>query len=267
MATDDRRPQVAGRVASAPEDARNQWFRDHIEAPVIEITKFLEGTGLSFQGARVLDVGCGDGFIDLGIVRSLKPDKVFGMDLELTDVEQLRELARKNLNEELPHNLDFGICSPMTIPLPDESFDIVMSWSVFEHVSNPVAVLGEMRRILRPGGFMFLQIWPLYFSRHGSHLWNWNPDGWEHLTRDHQEIKDEVAENLKHSDDLLKATNIDFDTLNRITLDELQRSISVAGFKIRRLGLQADIIDIPESLLRYRLSDLAISGVKLIATR
>jgi hypothetical protein len=72
---------------------------------------------------------------------------------------------------------------------------------------------------------------------------------------------------LKHSDDLLKATNIDFDTLNRITLDELQRSISVAGFKIRRLGLQADIIDIPESLLRYRLSDLAISGVKLIATR
>jgi ubiquinone/menaquinone biosynthesis C-methylase UbiE len=215
----------------------------------------------------VLDVGCGDGFIDLGIVKSFNPAKLMGMDLELTDVEQLRRLARENLNEELPSNLTFGTCAETTIPLPDESFDIVLSWSVFEHVSNPVAVLSEMRRILRPGGFMFLQIWPLYFSQRGSHLWNWYPEGWEHLTRFHQEIKSEVATELNDNQDLLEAMNIDFDTLNRITLDELQRSISAAGFKIRRIGLQADVIDIPESLLRYRLSDLAISGVKLIATR
>jgi hypothetical protein len=96
---------------------------------------------------------------------------------------------------------------------------------------------------------------------------DWNPHGWEHLTRDHLEVKNEVAERLKDNRDLLDATNLDFDTLNRITLDDLQRSISAAGFKIRRIGLQADVIDIPESLLRYRLSDLAISGVKLIATR
>jgi ubiquinone/menaquinone biosynthesis C-methylase UbiE len=260
-------PKVAGRVASAPKDLRNQWFLDHVERPVAEIAEFINGTNLSFEGARVLDVGCGDGFIDLGIVKSFNPAKLMGMDLELTDVEQLRSLARENLNEELPSNLTFGTCAETTIPLPDESFDIVLSWSVFEHVSNPVAVLSEMRRILRPGGFMFLQIWPLYFSQRGSHLWNWNPLGWEHLTRDHQEVKNEVAEKLKDNEDLLNATNIDFDTLNRITLDDLQRSISTAGFKIRRIGLQADVIDIPESLLRYRLSDLAISGVKLIATR
>lgn len=260
-------PKVAGRVASAPQDVRNQWFLDHVEKPVVEIADFIKGTNLSFEGARVLDVGCGDGFIDLGIIRSFNPAKVMGVDLELTDIEQLRELAHRNLNEDLPNNLSFATCAETTIPLPDESFDVVMSWSVFEHVSNPVAVLGEMRRILRPGGFMFLQIWPLYFSQRGSHMWNWYPEGWEHLTQSHQEIKSEVASELYDNHDLLEAMNIDFDTLNRITLDELQRSISAAGFKIRRIGLQADVIDIPESLLRYRLSDLAISGVKLIATR
>jgi ubiquinone/menaquinone biosynthesis C-methylase UbiE len=260
-------PKVAGRVSSAAEDVRNQWFLDHVENPPTEIAEFLQGTELTFEGARVLDVGCGDGFIDLGICKTLRPQKVMGVDLEITDVEQLRHLTKRNLNEELPTNLTFGTCSPTSIPLPDESFDVVMSWSVFEHVENPVAVLGEMRRILRPGGFMFLQIWPLYFSQRGSHLWNWNPSGWEHLTRDHQEIRNEVAEKLKDEQELLTATNIDFDTLNRITLDDLQRSISAAGFKIRRVGLQADVINIPESLLRYRLSDLAVSGIKLVASR
>ena len=60
---------------------------------------------------------------------------------------------------------------------------------------------------------------------------------------------------------------VDLDTLNRLTMDQLQDSISASGMTIRRVALQADTINIPQSLLRYRLTDLAISGVKILASR
>lgn len=260
-------PRVAGRVPSAEATDRNRWFVDHVEKPAAELEDFLRGTNLSLTGARVLDVGCGDGFIDIGLLRKFQPTKVMGVDLVPTDVDELQKLYVANFNEELPKNLTFGTCTPTTIPLPDESFDVVFSWSVFEHVTDPVAVFNEMHRLLRPGGFMFLQIWPLYRSQRGSHLWNWYPDGWEHMTRSHDELRDEIRLTLQNEPELLEATSIDFDSLNCITVDELQSALSSAGFKIRRVSFQADTIDVPESLLRYRLSDLAISGVKLLATR
>lgn len=264
---DNNIPRVAGRTESSSAVDRTQWFLDHVEKPAAEIADFLQGTNLSLEGARVLDVGCGDGFIDLGIIRRFNPAKLMGVDLEMTNVEELRRLSMENFQQELPGNLSFGTCAPTTIALPDESFDVVMSWSVFEHVSNPVAVLSEIHRIIRPGGFMFLQIWPLYLSQRGSHLWNWYPEGWEHLTRDHDDLRAEMATELADAPELLSATNVDFNTLNKITVDELQMALSAAGFKIRRVGFQADVINIPESLLRYRLSDLALSGIKLVATR
>lgn len=43
------------------------------------------------------------------------------------------------------------------IPIGDACVDVVMSRSVMEHVADPLAVYGEMRRVLRPGGhFIFL---------------------------------------------------------------------------------------------------------------
>jgi hypothetical protein len=52
-----------------------------------------------------------------------------------------------------------------------------------------------------------------------------------------------------------------------LTMDQLQDSISASGMTIRRVALQADTINIAPSLLRYRLTDLAISGVKILASR
>lgn len=50
-------------------------------------------------------------------------------------------------------------------------YDVVVTWSALEHVAEPVSMLREIRRILRPGGVLFLQLWPFYYSDRGSHLW------------------------------------------------------------------------------------------------
>jgi 2-polyprenyl-3-methyl-5-hydroxy-6-metoxy-1,4-benzoquinol methylase len=85
----DSAPEVAGRVKNSPSDKREKWFTQHVVNPAAEIADFLEGTNLSLTGARVLDVGCGDGFIDLGVIQKFQPSLLVGTDLFEVDVEDL----------------------------------------------------------------------------------------------------------------------------------------------------------------------------------
>ena len=48
------------------------------------------------------------------------------------------------------------ICDILRIPVADASFDAILCTEVFEHVVDPVAVLGEFSRLLKPGGKLFL---------------------------------------------------------------------------------------------------------------
>ena len=57
------------------------------------------------------------------------------------------------------------IGSAMEIPLPDSAYDTVVCTEVLEHVPEPAKALGEMYRVLKPGGSMILST-PMYWPRH-----------------------------------------------------------------------------------------------------
>ncbi|MGE0336902.1 MAG: methyltransferase domain-containing protein [Gammaproteobacteria bacterium] len=52
------------------------------------------------------------------------------------------------------------------IPFADDTFDAVYSLAVLEHVSDPVRVVSEMRRVLKPGGWLYSEV-PFIFFYHG----------------------------------------------------------------------------------------------------
>ena len=141
----------------------------------------------------------------------------------------------------------------------------MISWSAFEHVADVRAVLREVRRVLRPAGVFFLQLWPFFHSPRGSHLWEWCPEPYHHLAEPVEETRRRVRAS-GHEPEFAEMMLREFGTLNRITLDELGRALLASGLAVRKLELLPACSHVPASALRHPLSVLGVSGVKLLAT-
>jgi SAM-dependent methyltransferase len=243
-----------------------KWFWDHYEEAATDTVAWIESAGLTLADRQVADVGCGDGIIDLGIVHRGGPARLVGFDLNPVDTAHLLRRAREEgVADALPPALEFRVSSPSAIPAEDAAFDVVVTWSAFEHVAEPISVLREARRILRPDGVLFLQLWPFFYSERGSHLWDWFPEGFHHLTQHEDDIRDGMGLASPDPADWAKYMFGEFRHLNRITVDELQRAVLAAGLSIRKFELLTSSVHVTDELARYPLSQLGISGVKLLA--
>jgi SAM-dependent methyltransferase len=243
------------------------WFWDHYDEAAPEVVAWLESEGLTLAGREVADIGCGDGIIDLGIVHRGGPARLVGFDVNPVDTDHLLRRAREEgVAGELPPELEFRVSDSRAIPADDAAFDVVVTWSAFEHVAEPVSVLREARRILRPDGVLFLQLWPFYYSERGSHLWDWFPEGFHHLTQHEDEIRDGMGLASPDAAEHPRYMFHEFRHLNRITVDELQRALLAAGLSVRKFELLTNPMHLTDELARYPLSQLGIAGVKLLAT-
>jgi uncharacterized protein (TIRG00374 family) len=248
-------------------DESSRWFWDHYDGAAGEVISFLEGDGISLTGRRVADIGCGDGIIDLGVAHRAAPAQLVGFDITPIDLDHLAELASKEgVDPSLPRCLEFRTSDVTRLPADDSSFDIVFTWSAFEHVADPTALLRDMHRVLVPDGVLMLQLWPFFHSEHGSHLWKWFPEGFVQLLRSTEEIEDFVRANSDDDPAWAEYMLGEYKTLNRITLDELHQCLLAAEFRVGKIELVSGPVHIPAELSRSPLSLLAISGVKLLAT-
>src|SRR2546422_208753 len=95
---------------------------------------------------RLLDVGCSFGFLlSMAKERGFEP---CGVDLSLNAARY----ARDQLGLPVHHGTLFDAS------FPDGAFDVVTMVGVFEHLPNPLETLGETSRVLRPGGFLVVQV-------------------------------------------------------------------------------------------------------------
>jgi SAM-dependent methyltransferase len=104
------------------------------------------------RGLRVLDVGCGNGYVLYQYARH--GAEVTGVDLTRTAAE----LSRKRFAlGGLPG--EFQEVDGNSLPFPDNHFDIVCSMGVLHHVSNPRPMVDEMFRVARPGGRLIAMLY------------------------------------------------------------------------------------------------------------
>jgi len=239
------------------------WFESHYWQAADQILSFIAAAGLGIGGKDVADVGSGDGVIDLALATRGAPASLVGYDVTTTDADALLKVAAEAGIEELPANLSFEQSGYETIPAADSSIDFVVTWSTFEHVSEPLAMFKEIRRILRPTGALMLQIWPLYYSDHGGHLWLTHGGGFRHLTTADEQLLADLKG--KVGTDARRPADDEYLSLNRLTLDELNELLLAADMKVARAELLSETVNIPPQVEGFPLSDLLISSIQLLA--
>jgi SAM-dependent methyltransferase len=131
-------PEVTG--AEAGFDQRDDY--GNFEANL----KFLEEAGPLPAGARVLEIGSGKG----RLIHHLRERGYDGHGVE-TSLERIQESRR--LYGPMPVEQVTGA----TLPYPDATFDVVLSFDTFEHIRDSDAHLREVKRVLVPGGTYYLQ--------------------------------------------------------------------------------------------------------------
>jgi ubiquinone/menaquinone biosynthesis C-methylase UbiE len=103
-------------------------------------------------GMSLLDAGCGPGSITIGLARAVAPGHVTGVDVSSDSLKTARKLAE----EQACANVSFDQHHLRSLPYEDGSFDAVFVHAVLQHVDEPVRILRELFRVMRPGGVIGL---------------------------------------------------------------------------------------------------------------
>ena len=120
-AAHNRLERGAGFVFAGPE--RIQLFRRHVGGP----------------GRRVLDLGCRDGALTKAYAAG---NEIVGVDADREALAAAERLGFETHWADLDEPLAFD----------DGSFDVVVAGELLEHLRDPARLVGEVHRVLRPGG-------------------------------------------------------------------------------------------------------------------
>lgn len=99
-------------------------------------------------GSTVLEAGCGVGAQTLTLAQRSPDARFMSVDISAESIAE----AMRRAEEAGIGNVEFRQGDIFALPFADESFDHVFVCFVLEHLSQPIAALTELKRLLKPGG-------------------------------------------------------------------------------------------------------------------
>jgi ubiquinone/menaquinone biosynthesis C-methylase UbiE len=102
----------------------------------------------SERPGRALEIGYGAGAVLVALANGVQ--ELHGIDLDADPTGLVELLRSRNQKADLRHGTVYAL------PYADDLFDLVVSFSVFEHLHRYQVALSEVHRVLRPGGHFLL---------------------------------------------------------------------------------------------------------------
>jgi SAM-dependent methyltransferase len=171
---------------------------------------------LDLADKRVLEIGCGAGYEVWYLAHHFGAD-AYGIDV----------MSRKAWNALADERTHFE-CADMTVanPFPESFFDRVLSFTVWEHVTHPYALLREMHRVMKPGGLAWMRA-NLHRSAVASHLYREIFFPYPHLLFSDEVIREFYRRRGEHP----RGPS----WVNHVTWAQYERYFELVGFRIRML--------------------------------
>jgi len=111
------------------------------------IIERIQKHGLLNSGTKVLDVGCGAGFLSNELAKQ---------GLQVTGVDLSEESLKVAAKHDHTKSVVYQSADAYHLPFADATFDVLTAMDFLEHVEHPDQVVKEFSRVLKPGGlFIF----------------------------------------------------------------------------------------------------------------
>ena len=154
-----------------------------------QIASLLKATGAE----RILDAGCGEGFVVSYLLQGNDGLTITGIDCSLEAIEMARQMVPGVL---------FDVGDLREMPYGDDSFDLVMCLEVLEHLPDPHRGLRELRRVTSAHCLVSVPHEPFFratnflrgkhvpaWGRDPEHLQHWTAKQFRHLVGQYFEIE------------------------------------------------------------------------------
>ena len=251
----------------------DDWFFRHFDHASRVIINMMLDDSPKLRG-KILDVGCGDGIIDLAVFLRCQPELLVGID-PFKGFERLPQIAAAN---QLPATildkpeLQFKAEDGNAIPYADNYFDVVLSWGSLEHIAGGYQnTLKEIQRVLKPGGLFFVHP-GLFYGPAGNHLGEFFDDPFIHLKLAEDKLRQQVlATQPKLMDRCGDTASAEqywqwYTELNPITVAGFEQQLRQMGFEPWRVAVRNnDLVEYTAELQKYSFTDLATSELYLSA--
>ncbi|NJE25547.1 class I SAM-dependent methyltransferase [Thermococcus sp. MV5] len=119
----------------------DDWYKTKVGQYVNRTEKKLVFSMIKSKNGKALDLGCGTGNYTLELYT--RGFDVVGVDLS----EEMLKIARKKLPR-----VKFIRANAYSLPFKENTFDLVLTITMFEFIHKPELALNEIYRVLRPGG-------------------------------------------------------------------------------------------------------------------
>ena len=140
---------------------------NYLEEIITKYDSLYKNSNTSLEGKVCLDLGCGSGGGTISLAQQ-GVRKVIGLDLQESLLRQGNEYLNSKYNSYL-QQLDFVRGDGSSLPFRYDSFDVVISNDVLEHMEAPALVMKEIFRVLKEDGVAELSF-STYFGPRASHL-------------------------------------------------------------------------------------------------
>jgi ubiquinone/menaquinone biosynthesis C-methylase UbiE len=221
------------------------------------------------KGKRILEVGCSDG-LACDLLLCEDPEALIGIDC--------MDAVGCSYRDPRIHYFNMNASD---LEFKDGAFDVSYSLATLEHVEDPFAVMQEMKRVTRKGGYCVVQAGPLYHAPFGHHMFGYFDDyPWIHLRLTPEQIVDYarrmgIADQIQQQRGLdakdyvsgmLAREHVNHLRIEEYRLDEFMRQpdVKVLNFVTTSEGEELLTTTVRNELPGYRESDLVTSGFELI---